>query len=214
MKNLKSLRIISSSILLGFIVMLNPIGANAEWKQDSNGWWNTEGSSYSIGWKEIDGNWYYFWGNGYMAHDTTVDGYKLGSDGAWIQGIENDSQTSSNNSGNFNVDQLVNSIKNKFKNVIVEDVKTKAYFLSAPARKLIKIDDQGIYVDIYNSNEEMEKDALNVPSDGSGTVDYVCSINYFKKGNIIVHYAGDNKSIISCLKEIFGKQFAGDGDLG
>ena len=24
--------------------------ANAAWKQDSNGWWNTKGNGYSIGW--------------------------------------------------------------------------------------------------------------------------------------------------------------------
>lgn len=30
-------------------------------------------------------NWYYFNTNGTMAHDTIVDGCKLGSDGAWIK---------------------------------------------------------------------------------------------------------------------------------
>ena len=214
MKKLKVVKAMVRSLIVILVLAINHIGASAEWKQDSNGWWNTEGCSYSVGWKQIDGKWYYFWGNGYMAHDITVDGYRLGTDGSWIQDIENNSQTSSNNTGNFNVDQLVNSIKNKFKNVKVEDAKTKAYFLSAPVRKLITIDDQKIYVDIYNSNEAMEKDAVKVPSDGSGTVDYVCSINYFKKGNIIVHYAGDNKSILSCLREVFGKQFAGAGNLG
>lgn len=29
--------------------------------------------------------WYYCWSTGERAHDTTVDGYYLGSDGAWIQ---------------------------------------------------------------------------------------------------------------------------------
>lgn len=37
------------------------------------------------GWREIDGKWYYFYGNGLMARDTTIDGYKLGSNGAWIK---------------------------------------------------------------------------------------------------------------------------------
>lgn len=37
------------------------------------------------GWKLIDGKWYYFYGNGVMAHDTTISGYKLGSNGVWIK---------------------------------------------------------------------------------------------------------------------------------
>jgi hypothetical protein len=58
------------------------------WKQDGNGWWyqNADGSYPVNQWKEIDGKQYYFGGDGYMLHDTTSpDGYKVGSDGAWIQ---------------------------------------------------------------------------------------------------------------------------------
>ena len=79
--------------------------ANAAWKQDSNGWWNTKGNGYSIGWEIIDGQWYYFGQDGYMKtgwikdgdkwyfldkvtgamlSNTTVDGYTLDSTGAWI----------------------------------------------------------------------------------------------------------------------------------
>ena len=64
-----------------------PVGASAAWRQDSNGWWNTEGSSWSIGWKQIDGKWYYFGQDGYMAHDTTIDGYNVGSDGSRVEKI-------------------------------------------------------------------------------------------------------------------------------
>ena len=79
--------------------------ANAAWKQDSNGWWNTKGCGYSIGWENIDGQWYYFGQDGYMKtgwikdgdkwyfldkvtgamlSNTTVDGHTLDSTGAWI----------------------------------------------------------------------------------------------------------------------------------
>ena len=38
------------------------------------------------GWVSIDNKWYYFYSDtNLMAHDTTIDGYQLGSDGAWIQ---------------------------------------------------------------------------------------------------------------------------------
>jgi len=85
MKNLKLTKIIASTLVVASVLALNPIGASASWRQDSNGWWNTEGSSWSVGWRNIDKKWYYFNSNGYMAHDTIADGYKLGSDGSWIQ---------------------------------------------------------------------------------------------------------------------------------
>ena len=34
------------------------------------------------GWKQIDGKWYYFYTDGTMAVNTTIDGYTIGSDGA------------------------------------------------------------------------------------------------------------------------------------
>lgn len=38
------------------------------------------------GWlKDLDGKWYYLKANGAMAKNTTIDGYKLGSNGAWIR---------------------------------------------------------------------------------------------------------------------------------
>ncbi|NFN94914.1 hypothetical protein FDB28_12630 [Clostridium botulinum] len=82
-------KLIAIGIIASSICALNPIRANASWKQDSVGWWNTEGSSYSKGWKNIDGKWYYFYNNGYMAKNTTIGGYVLGSDGAWITGNNN-----------------------------------------------------------------------------------------------------------------------------
>lgn len=37
------------------------------------------------GWKLVNGKWYYFYGSGAMAKNTTIGGYKLGNDGAWIR---------------------------------------------------------------------------------------------------------------------------------
>lgn len=105
MKNFKKL--LSALLVFMSITILNPIGANAEWKQDSNGWWNTKGDAYSVGWEQIGGtwyyfsqegymktgwlqdggNWYYFYGEGTMAHDTTIDGCYLNSSGVWTTSI-------------------------------------------------------------------------------------------------------------------------------
>jgi Parvulin-like peptidyl-prolyl isomerase len=85
MKSLKITRLIASLIVIGSVFAINPIAANAEWKSDSTGWWYEDGGSWVSGWKNLNGKWYYFNSNGYMAHDTEIEGYKLGSDGAWIQ---------------------------------------------------------------------------------------------------------------------------------
>ena len=66
MKSLKLKKLVAVALVGLTVTSLSPIGASAEWKKDSNGWWNTEGSSYSVGWRSISGNWYYFDSIGYM----------------------------------------------------------------------------------------------------------------------------------------------------
>lgn len=86
MKMVKQL--IASLLVIGAIVAIKPIQANASvlgWNKDNTGWWYSYGSSnWATGWKLIDSNWYYFYSDGYMAHDTTIDGYYLSSSGAWV----------------------------------------------------------------------------------------------------------------------------------
>lgn len=83
------------ALVLG-ISAASPICASAAWKQDSNGWWNTEGSSYSTGWKQIDGAWYYFASNGYMQTGWVNDNgswYYLTNSGTMKTGWINDNGT-------------------------------------------------------------------------------------------------------------------------
>lgn len=71
-----------------------PLGTNAEWKKDSNGWWNTEGNSWSVGWRYIDNNWYYFDSRGYMKTGWINDGgtwYYADSSGSMKTGWVKDS---------------------------------------------------------------------------------------------------------------------------
>lgn len=65
------------------LVFICPQGANAEWRQDNNGWWYADGNSYYLGWKLINGNWYYFYSDGYMASDTLIGKYYVNIDGAY-----------------------------------------------------------------------------------------------------------------------------------
>ena len=55
----------------------------AGWKQDSKGWWYSLGGSDFLknGWKKIDGNWYYFKANGYIAVNEFVQGWWVGRNG-------------------------------------------------------------------------------------------------------------------------------------
>ena len=66
------------------IIALNPLLADAKWERDNKGWWYSESNSWITGWKEIDGELYYFDKSGYMAHDTVIDGNEIGSNGAVI----------------------------------------------------------------------------------------------------------------------------------
>lgn len=57
------------------------------------GWLDLSGKKYYLNasgvrvtdWQKVDGKWYYFNQDGLMAADTTIQGYKIGPDGAWIQ---------------------------------------------------------------------------------------------------------------------------------
>lgn len=81
---------LTTMIILATTSMVSFAG---EWKQDGAGWWyqNDDLTYPSSSWKEVDGKQYYFDASGYMLHDTTTpDGYKVGADGAWIQGNKQD----------------------------------------------------------------------------------------------------------------------------
>ncbi|OOM80576.1 leucine-rich repeat domain-containing protein [Clostridium sp. BL-8] len=69
MKKSKITKLLAGTLLMVSVLALNPIAASAEWKQDNNGWWYTEGNSWARGWRTIDGSLYYFKANGYMVNN-------------------------------------------------------------------------------------------------------------------------------------------------
>ncbi len=89
---------------------------NGSWKHDSGGWWFQSGSWYPCDqWLKIDGGWYYFKSNGYMAanewignyylkdcgimaQDEWIGDYYVGLDGAWVKDRKKNNDTNNSNS--------------------------------------------------------------------------------------------------------------------
>jgi predicted secreted protein len=88
---MKNFRIILASIVATMsILTLSSQGVNAEWKNNSIGWWYAGENSYTIGWKQLDSIWYYFDNNGYMKTGWIYDNgtwYFADSNGAMQTGI-------------------------------------------------------------------------------------------------------------------------------
>lgn len=94
-----------ATVLRRFVeIVIDPQTADG-WQQNDSGQWSyyrngkpvkgrlsddqkwywldkTTGMMFAGGWKQIDGKWYYFYTDGTMAVNTTIDGYTIGSDGA------------------------------------------------------------------------------------------------------------------------------------
>lgn len=72
----------------GYWYYLDQSGAKQTGWQHLGSYWyylDSEGKMQT-GWlHDSDGKWYYLYDSGAMAYSTTIDGYKLGADGAWIK---------------------------------------------------------------------------------------------------------------------------------
>lgn len=241
------LKKITSVMLAAFsLSTLHISKVNAAWIKDSNGWWNTEGNSWSVGWRLIENEWYYFDSQGYMktgwildgekwyylntngtmAKNTTIDGYKIGADGAWINNEEentflnntDDKLVTDNNNGvtkDLTMEELINSLKDKGYNPQVRDAE-KGFL--AGTRKIINIGDEKLEVYIYDSNDNMEKDAKSIYRGGfsyknsaetSIKLSWDSYPHFYKNKNIIVLYVGKTEKTINDLNNILGPKFLG-----
>lgn len=89
MKKTKLLRLLLGTLVVASAAGLTPLKAHAEWKSNSTGWWYDKGSSWSVGWDNINGTWYHFNNNGYMDTGWLNDGgkwYYLDSNGTMKTG--------------------------------------------------------------------------------------------------------------------------------
>jgi len=86
MKKLNLTRAIVSSLVVTSVFALNPIRASAKWikvEYDNIYWRYSEGNKYVIGWKLIDGNWYYFDEGGIMCTGELIGDYYVNLEGVW-----------------------------------------------------------------------------------------------------------------------------------
>lgn len=78
---------------------------------------------------------------------------------------------------------------------------------------IINIDGDSIGAYEYKTNEEVEQETHTIGSDGSKIgnriYQFISKPHFYKNGNIIVSYFGDNQETIKKIEDLTGEQFAG-----
>ena len=156
---MKRFRLLTLTILITATSSFTALAG--QWKQDHKGWWYQYNKGWypESKWQKIDGTWYYFHADGYMAYNTwigdyyvsnsgamltnttTPDGYRVGPDGAWVRPAHN-----------MSLSNLPIS-KEPFEGYKVV-VDTKALKLYRPGRSEIKSIDPA-YIGYSESPEEL-----------------------------------------------------------
>ena len=167
MKKFKLKKIIAVVLTAVSVSTLHILNADAAWVKDSNGWWNTEGDSWSIGWRFIANEWYYFDSQGYMktgwildggkwyylnsdgsmAKNTIIGEYKIGADGAWIDDKKQENTTVVDN--NLNSQNNLTYPKN--------EIDIAESYIESQKYKIIK--NIG-YINSYSLNTDMLYDSI------------------------------------------------------
>jgi glucan-binding YG repeat protein len=72
------------TMALAATMLLAPMTTEAAWQTSNGYWWNTNSSEigYSIGWENINGQWYYFDNEGWMCTNQWIGDYYVTSDGS------------------------------------------------------------------------------------------------------------------------------------
>ncbi|WP_270566050.1 hypothetical protein [Clostridium beijerinckii] len=144
-------------------------GAKATgWIQDGGKWYylGTDGKM-QVGWVQDGANWYYLNGDGSMAHDTTVGGYYLGSNGAW--------ETSSNSSSSGSATGIsYEELKNRVESLgfvdreyasttIMGDLSGYGWYWKDYTSGSISIyDNGGFHIQLKKNNAEFHKAVLQI----------------------------------------------------
>jgi hypothetical protein len=85
-------------------------------------------------------------------------------------------------------------------------------FFSVPGKVLL-LNGEELQVYEYAAPEAADADASSVSADGgtvgSAMVDWISTPHFFRSGNVILIYVGENPTALQALKSLFGTQFAG-----
>jgi uncharacterized protein YkwD len=137
----------------------------SNWIEDNGEWYylNDYGKMAS-GWKEINGIWYYFDSNGKMLKNTTIDDYKLDSNGAWINGTNN-----INNQITLDIKGL-DPLPQNYDVSVYQDVENQLFNILNQRRqenglKPLEIDDKLVQFSRYKSDyclQSGEKENMNI----------------------------------------------------
>jgi hypothetical protein len=88
---------------------------------------------------------------------------------------------------------------------------TQQFF--SPTGQIIRVNGEDVQVFEYESAEAAEEEAALVSEDGSsiGTtmVTWVNTPHFYRAGNLIVLYVGENEAVVDALESLLGEQFAG-----
>lgn len=112
-------------------------------------------------------------------------------------------------------EELVRNLENMGYTIEAEDVEESNLL---GQRKWLTVDgSENISVYLYESNDEMEKDASYLSDDGFSynngknamDIEWISHPHFYKSENMIILYVGENLEIIQVLEELVGPQFAG-----
>lgn len=116
---------------------------------------------------------------------------------------------------NVAYEELITNLENMGYTIETEDVEES---IILGERKWLTVDgSENISVYLYESNDEMEKDASYLSDDGfsydngkeSAEVEWISYPHFFKSQNMIILYVGEDLEIINVLEEIRRPQFSG-----
>lgn len=120
-------------------------------------------------------------------------------------------QSSAANSNVINSQEFIKFIEKSSYKITTSKQDGKGVLTGSLTRLDINGDTIGVYE--YKSSEDMEQEAKTISADGSkigGTIyDWKATPHFYKGGNIIVSYIGDNKEVLATIERLMGHQFAG-----
>jgi hypothetical protein len=120
-------------------------------------------------------------------------------------------QPASASTEQFGTSELIEALHTQGVDAKLGDSIEQAFF--SVTGHFVNFSEENVQVFEYESAEAMESDAALVDPDGGsiGTtmVTWVATPHFYKKGQVIVLYIGDNTELLKMFESILGPQFAG-----